>query len=365
MTSPNLGYLFYKDYYRGLDSSDWEELVTKKEPELSSTAKKHIAEINKKLNDSKISHYSGLLDSSCISMTAPHTFELKTIYPGLLTGSGWDHSAGNIEDEFKMGFYFDYTTGLPVMPGPSVKGKIRSAFSNREYIAECLESLGCRNTNADKLEKEIFEGISNDKPMPKTGRDIFHDAVIVRTEGEDDSILGDDFITPHKDNPYDNPTPIKFLKVLPSVIFRFQFALTDGLISSDNKLKLFQRIILDLGLGAKTAVGYGQFEKVSTSFSAEAKKIQIEEEQRRKETEKQQRLQNMSPVDRILEEFNQDINTIINRLKKGELQLEKGVKKELAGMIKAIMIERKIWNSPKQPKKKKRVQFIKLLLEEE
>ena len=55
-----------------------------------------------------------------------HSFELTTTYPGLVLGTGYSHETGT-EGEFKLGFYFDWTTGLPVIPGSSVKGILRAA----------------------------------------------------------------------------------------------------------------------------------------------------------------------------------------------------------------------------------------------
>jgi hypothetical protein len=84
--------------------------------------------------------------------------------------------------------------------------------------------------------------------------------------------LGDDYITPHKNRRRNgipdtmvNPVPISFLKVLPGVLFRFQFELHDfrkekyTLLSKAQVEQLFKNLLLELGLGAKTHVGYGQF----------------------------------------------------------------------------------------------------------
>ena len=72
-------------------------------------------------------------------------------------------------------------------------------------------------------------------------------------------ILGDDYITPHKDE-FSSPIPIKFLKVMPNVVFKFSFDLKDSKslnITKKQKEELFKSIILDLGVGAKTNIGYG------------------------------------------------------------------------------------------------------------
>lgn len=64
-----------------------------------------------------------------------------------------------------------------------------------------------------------------------------------------------------------------FIKVLPGITFEFRFKLTDSTVeiksnngvrkislNANQKAQLFQEIILTVGVGAKTNVGYGQFE---------------------------------------------------------------------------------------------------------
>ena len=62
---------------------------------------------------------------------------------------------------------------------------------------------------------------------------------------------------------FKNPVPLQFLKVLPEVTFCFQFDLKDsvqfGNIKAEVKLELFKQILLLLGTGAKTNVGYGNW----------------------------------------------------------------------------------------------------------
>jgi hypothetical protein len=55
------------------------------------------------------------------------------------------------------------------------------------------------------------------------------------------------------------------MKVLPEVQFRFSFDVKDspsGLLSSAQKLLLFRQLLLTLGIGAKTNVGYGHFQEL-------------------------------------------------------------------------------------------------------
>ncbi|MBK8110496.1 MAG: hypothetical protein IPK46_09285 [Saprospiraceae bacterium] len=82
-------------------------------------------------------------------LKAPHNIPLQTTYPGLLIGSGYTHEFDFPEEDdkkeaFKIGFFFDHITGLPCIPGHSVKGVLRSAFPNHEkekYVKEKSEFL--------------------------------------------------------------------------------------------------------------------------------------------------------------------------------------------------------------------------------
>jgi CRISPR-associated protein Cmr6 len=228
--------------------------------------------------------------------------KLQTTYPGLCTGVGMEHEA-TITGELKLGFYFDYTTGVPVIPGSTIKGVLRSAFPQWEnhektskeikyakcsYIYEIIKSNNIQWDDLDEkskevqrkritdIEKEIFDGIIGNKNLSIYDRDIFLDAYISKgtsNKPAPNRILGMDAITPHikegmsySKSMLKNPTPIPFLKVLPGVEFTFEFILHDHtepnnhhLLKKDDKEKLFKQILLDFGIGAKTNVGYGQF----------------------------------------------------------------------------------------------------------
>lgn len=248
----NAGYLFYKDYYYGVD---WGNLENNKEL---------FMQKSENLINFEFFQFNFNLNKHIQS------FRLKTIYPGLVLGTGYHHETG-VEGEFKIGFYFDYTTGLPIIPGSSIKGLLRSAFPLRGKLykderAQYILSLLNKDESFDleALELEIFEGIkdkfakkSKDKYLPISKRDIFYDAFPISVG--DNGLFSDDFITPHKE-PLKNPIPLRFLKISPGVSFQFNFNFKDGLITSAEKLKLFLNILLDFGIGAKTNVGYGKFE---------------------------------------------------------------------------------------------------------
>ena len=272
-TYKNPGLLFGKHYFQGIDftkhneNSREKKNADKENQEIIDKNNRIVlgSKIDKKLIPEIYSKTQQEINSKTQQKTNSKTeqFELTTIYPGLLSGSGYAHE-GAIEGELKLGFFFDHTTGLPVIPGSSVKGVLRSAFKkSHEYIKNLL---GNDEINIKDLENNIFMGIdANGKELPIYQRDIFLDAFPVASANDGGQIFADDYITPHKE-PLKNPVPLKFLKILPGVTFRFDFILhgfenKEGqeVLSAAQKCELFKKILFDFGVGAKTNVGYGQF----------------------------------------------------------------------------------------------------------
>lgn len=310
---PNLGWVYYRDYLNNYSRDevkdrngvvardiDWSYLSGKAGDVVTQRNKALVTVKNDRLLKQQFRNYqssTGILGLSQNAGADPATidgFVLQTTYPGLLVGSGYQHEAA-IEGEFKLGFSFDHTTGMPVIPGSSVKGVLRNAFSLADLIREILQGEIAETyrlstdklaaLSIDQLEAELFgNGGDTVERKPGTGmlplyeRDIFYDAFIVHSahqQGEaqhplSGCFLGSDFITPHKNREgkpeldvFSNPVPLQFLKVLPDVSICFQFELKDSrtfpIITRAVKLELFRQIILWYGLGAKTNVGYGQF----------------------------------------------------------------------------------------------------------
>lgn len=191
------------------------------------------------------------------------SFKLQTVYPGLLSGSGYRHDIGGMKEEFQLGFFFDHTTGLPVIPASSIKGVLRYAceVNDGEYLKNIVdEKFSIKGFDTKAFVQTVFEGKDNDEGISIYHRDIFLDAFPVHSNG---ALFGSDYITPHK-NPLKDPVPIKFLRVQPEVTYQFTFILKESNgLDADKKQKIFKQIILDLGLGAKTNVGYGQFIELS------------------------------------------------------------------------------------------------------
>jgi CRISPR-associated protein Cmr6 len=262
--NPNIGWLFSKGYYEKV-----EELLGDDNHGKEGKFKKK----NDEIKSARLSNYKSQLQLLDQGFENAETFSLTTIYPGLFTGGGQTHETGLL-GEFKLGFFFDHTTGLPILPGSSVKGLLRSAFKHPAYIAGLLESQEVKLPEVPEkippfikqLEKEIFDGENQDHNNPPTSqtpyqRDIFFDAIIdpdLNKSDKQGKFLSDDYITPHN-NQFTDPIPLQFLKVLPNITFKFRFRLNTGTVTAAQKLDLFRAILLDLGIGAKTNTGYGHF----------------------------------------------------------------------------------------------------------
>ena len=97
---------------------------------------------------------------------------------------------------------------------------------------------------------------------------------------------------------------------MPNVTFRFDFKLSDGLISKDQKKKLFEIILKDLGLGAKTNVGYGKFENFNDYKTEVEKQQEAQELEKQKEAEKLQREKEQEDLKKQKEQKAQGINNL-------------------------------------------------------
>ncbi len=226
----NLHKVYYKDYYSGIDFSNAD------------------SEKNRSINAdrNKVLMRSGNLLLIPKNELVNTTISMIVAYPGLITGTGITHET-KIQGEFKLGMHFDYTYGMPVIYGSTVKGVLRSYFKE-EYDGP----------DADAVIADIFGSTDKDSSKSIYDRDIFFDAVI--TEDNDGELLVSDAITPHSDNPLKNPVPINFVKVAPGCTVEFRFRLVDSILKANQKKQIFERILRNYGIGSKTNIGYGQFE---------------------------------------------------------------------------------------------------------
>ncbi len=267
LNSNNLNYVFNVEYFEEIDFLD-------------PKSKENDKLING-YTDSNEQYHPGLdyyvLNKTCqeppsIALydgIANKTIELFTTYPGLVAGVGSAHEFGG-NGEFSLGFTTDYVTGVPYIPGSSVKGALKSSFKYEEFIKSFLPDR-IKEVNIKKLCCSIFEDENYDS-QNKPFRDIFFDAY-PSWENTGKKILADDYITPHK-SAIKNPKPIRFLKVRPNVKFVFAFNLhnviiDDLTITAEDKRTLFKSLLTSVGVGAKTNVGYGAFSESSSQISRE------------------------------------------------------------------------------------------------
>lgn len=277
----NLHQYYYQDYFKGIDFG-----YLSQDEKASRAVVNEIQRRNNVLTSEEYAHKDRKLkvipelpsDDKHFNNKQLKSIPLEIMYPGLVTGIGMKHET-KIEDEFKLGMHFDWTYGVPVIYGSSVKGVLRSAFIAKVEKGEIVEydDFFLKETKADyawdqksimTLFNAIFEGKNLEgENISIYERDIFFDAVIVESDKKR-HILCSDSITPHGDNPLKNPTPLTFMKIAPGckVYFRFKLKPTEIVNSKDEKLsfdeiekqKLFRKILTTVGIGAKTNVGYGQ-----------------------------------------------------------------------------------------------------------
>lgn len=196
-------------------------------------------------------------------------FQLCTQYPGLMIGTGNEHSL-KMDGAIKCGFSFDYTTGLPYIPGSSLKGALRACFPgdgkkeeiSQEYAAYIRALLDKEDVDIEQLKENIFEN-----------RDIFLGAFpVIGVAGK--KLLEMEFITPHTAGKFKNPNPISQIKVRPDVKFDFCFILSDDcsedgtvIVSAEEKKKLFKSIDSGYGNGSQNPRWFWTFfgEKAGTA----------------------------------------------------------------------------------------------------
>jgi len=209
-------------------------------------------------------------------------FRLTTTYPGLLIGSGYSHPPINEgeDSDYQLGFFFDHTIGIPIIPGSTVKGVLKNVFpkAGTEKRKEKLDYINTLAKKALKIKDDMITYSNWEEIFFENGNVFFHAFPIAINKNNVDNekkLLTDDAITPHHpgdpDAIFKEPIPIKFIKVPAEVTFKFQFIVNkyrfdDGVtISRDNILNIFKQILLDFGICAKRNVGYGHFKNDNKS----------------------------------------------------------------------------------------------------
>ncbi len=253
----NLHYLFHREYYKEL-------------------SERHFAKCNSALYQAQFGKEDS--DEAYRYSLGNCLVHLKTTYPGALVGISTDLRAMNGEEPIEAGMSFDYTSGMPYIPGAMVKGILRACFRYPEMI---FDLIGRRDIDIEALEKEIFGALNNDERttfVPKDKKDIFFDAVMVRGNKQG-KFLAPEFWTTEQD--ILQPRMLqRILKIRPKVCFLFRFNLHDGIITAEEKKNLFEELLIIHGIGARTSVGYGALKKAKRKSAAHVMKESLIDELR-------------------------------------------------------------------------------------
>jgi len=177
----------------------------------------------------------------------------------------------------EWGMNFDWTSGIPYLPGSSFKGALLSylefikgkSVERREF--DSVNLIDNKNDNWKKEDIIKVFGPQGENDKADTGGVIFFDVYPEHFAG-----LEMDVITPHYQKYYssegteppsdtENPNPIPFLTIKPGSRFMFAFRVRDDKKVDTNLAAKLKRLIVEtgnnFGFGAKTSSGYGYFQK--------------------------------------------------------------------------------------------------------
>lgn len=177
-SSKNLNYIYNIEYFCDIcydESEEDKKRGIKPDEQVSNEGRLNV-------HNERLVSFESIEKMNCI---APNYFELQTAYPGLLVGTGLPHSFGG-KGEAALGLTLDYVTGMPYIPGSSVKGALRSAFAHKDYIRSLLKIekvTEYEKITISELETHIF-GNPVDKKKPQFDvslheQDIFYAAVFL------------------------------------------------------------------------------------------------------------------------------------------------------------------------------------------
>lgn len=272
-----------------------------------------------------------------------------------VTGMGIDHPLEN-------GMAWHHTLGTPYIAGSGVKGMFRAYLwewsdVQKEQIQQMQQILRWCGYTKEEGKKYGLKGES-------TGTLIFFDAIPVEPV-----ILAPDVMTPHMgdwyekggeeqhnaDNPpadWYNPVPVLFLAVK-KASFLFGIAPRNEEVKADLKdaMEYLGEALKFVGAGAKTAAGYGRFDKAENhKFLTQYQKDKEQANKIALEREKAKELEKLSPVDRIFAQIGDDIANLIKALEEDKFGDDR---KNAALKIKELMESKKDWDPNGDPNKSK------------
>jgi len=244
----------------------------------------------------------------------------------------------------EVGMVFDRNSGLPYIPASSVKGAVRYA-----YCVNFARKHPEKIKNGESVDEKDIDGLielfgSLDTKNSSRGGFAFMD---VYSEKPPEIVI--DIMNPHygkyykgesSDGPVETeePVPIKFLAVEKGSVFKFRgFFLSKKAESYWDQLnEAFFTALTELGIGAKTAVGYGRFEISGDDGEPEVKKEKKEitaSTPSDPEKQRQERLSRFSDGLPKLEYLPGQIGPLIEKI---QAQEDETLKREMAGELLAL-----------------------------
>ena len=170
----------------------------------------------------------------------------------MVTGLGQDHPVEN-------GFLWHPTLGVPYIPGSSIKGMLKSwliTWQGSGHLRCWFEKqlAGTQATGVGNL--IFFDALPCEVPRLEADVITPHYAPYYQDQ---------DHITPPAD--WHSPTPTPFLTVAKGQVFLFSVARRGSEIMPPDEKSAIEaalcHALATIGIGAKTAVGYGRFEQVT------------------------------------------------------------------------------------------------------
>lgn len=152
---------------------------------------------------------------------------------GLLVGASLKTIA-NKEDKIKLGMYFDYTTGLPLIKGHSIKGAVVDFLTlNDDFISELAGILEVKDpTSTAEWNKFKANGIQHIKfhdAIPDLqDQDIFRHYPRIKPKQNESKYLSDVF-TPHPIDVTKEPNPLSHLRIKEGSCYIFPFSIPSDL----------------------------------------------------------------------------------------------------------------------------------------
>ena len=176
----------------------------------------------------------------------------------------------------EVGMLFDRNTGLPYLPAASVKGAVRYAYCINFALAHpekvYSEKEDPKNQTLEESDVPGLEEMFGSTDANKSARGGFAFMDVYPEEVPDIVV---DIMNPHHGAYYrgesregpvetESPVPIKFLAVEKGFVFKFRgfFLTPEAQVYRIQLMEAFNFAMTELGLGAKTAVGYGRFENI-------------------------------------------------------------------------------------------------------